>query len=75
LGDAVVDIDGLHQKMGPTSTYVNAFTINLLMMRTVEKLLEQGVTPPVWTSANLPEGDKLNQEYEKKYMSRVRHLR
>jgi uncharacterized phosphosugar-binding protein len=74
LGDAVVEIEGLRQKMGATSTYVNAFTINLLMMRTVEKLLEQGVTPPVWTSANLPDGDKLNKEYEQKYLSRIKHL-
>ena len=75
LGDAVVDIDGLRQKMGATSTYVNAFTINLLMMRTVEKLIEKGVEPPVWTSANLPDGDKLNKEYEVKYGPRIRHLR
>ena len=75
LGDAVVEIAGLAQKMGPTSTYCNAFAINLLMMRTAEKLLELGIHPPVWTSANLPEGDRLNREYEEKYLLRVRHLR
>jgi len=75
LGDAVVEVEGLVQKMGPTSTYCNAFAINLLMIRTAEKLIELGIQPPVWTSANLPEGDRLNKEYEEKYFPRVRHLR
>ncbi|NLJ25683.1 MAG: SIS domain-containing protein [Firmicutes bacterium] len=75
LGDAVVEVKGLAQKMGPTSTYCNAFAINLLMIRTAEKLIELGIQPPVWTSANLPEGDRLNKEYEEKYFPRVKHLR
>ena len=75
LGDAVVEVAGLQQKMGPTSTFANSFTINLLMIRTAEKLLEMGIEPPVWTSANLPDGDKLNKKYEEKYFPRVKHLR
>ena len=75
LGDAVVEVEGLAQKMGPTSTYCNAFAINLLMIRTAEKLVERGIQPPVWTSANLPEGDRLNKEYEERYFPRVKHLR
>lgn len=75
LGDSVVEIEGLPQKMGPTSTLVNVFTINLLMIRTAEKLLAMGIQPPVWTSANLPEGDRLNKKYEEMYYPRVKHLR
>ncbi len=75
LGDAVVEVEGIQQKMGPTSTYCNAFAINLLMIRTAEKLYAMGVKPPVWTSANLPEGDQLNKQYEEKYFSRIKHLR
>ena len=29
LGDAVVEVDGTPQKMGPTSTFVNSFVMNL----------------------------------------------
>ena len=61
--------------MGPTSTFANNFTINLLMIRTAERLLEMGIHPPIWTSANLPDGDRLNKQYEEKYFPRVRHLR
>jgi uncharacterized phosphosugar-binding protein len=74
-GDAVVEVEGLQQKMGPTSTFANNFTINLLMIRTAERLLEMGIQPPIWTSANLPDGDRLNKQYEEKYFPRVRHLR
>ncbi|NLG83587.1 MAG: SIS domain-containing protein [Firmicutes bacterium] len=75
LGDAVVTLEGLPQKMGPTSTFVNSFVMNLLMMYTAEKLLAMGIQPPVWTSANLPEGDKLNKQFEEKYMPRIKLLR
>jgi uncharacterized phosphosugar-binding protein len=37
------------------------------MIRTAEKLIERGIKPPVWTSANMPEGDNLNKELEEKY--------
>lgn len=75
LGDSVVEIPGLPQKMGPTSTFVNSFAINLLMIRTAEKLIEKGIVPPVWTSSNIPGGDQANYEMEQKYFPRVRHLR
>lgn len=73
LGDAAVEVDGISQKMGPTSTIVNAFTVNLLMMRTAEKLVEMGLEAPVWRSGNLPDGDELNEKFEKMYMSRIKH--
>jgi uncharacterized phosphosugar-binding protein len=75
LGDAIVEIEGISQKMGPTSTYINSFTINLLMMRTVEKLIAMGVEPPVWTSGNMPNGEQANTKIWEKYSSRIKHLR
>lgn len=75
LGDAVTELEGIPQKMGPTSTFVNAFAVNLLMMRTAEKLRDSGIEPPIWTSGNMPNGDKLNAKYDDKYLPRVKHLR
>ena len=74
-GDAVVDVEGLQQKMGPTSTFVNSFAVNLLMIRTAERLIEMGIQPPVFVSGNLPEGDKMNKQIEQKYGLRVKHFR
>lgn len=74
LGDAVMEIEGSPEKTGPTSTFCNAFTINLLMMETVKRIAAAGQTPPLWRSANLPGGDKANRALEEKYIPRVRHL-
>ena len=74
-GDAVVDIENLAQKVGPTSTYCNSFAMNLLMIETVKVLVSKGVTPPVWMSANLPGGDESNRKYEQMYFGRIKHLR
>ena len=73
-GDAVVQIGDMPQKMGSTSTFANCFAMNLLMMETANTLLEMGITPAVWMSANLPDGDRLNKEYEEQYLPKIRHL-
>ncbi|SKA13187.1 sugar isomerase domain-containing protein [Consotaella salsifontis] len=74
LGDAVMEIDGVAEKTGPTSTFCNAFTINLLMIETVKRLAATGMTPPLWRSANMPGGDEANRALEEKFIPRVRHL-
>jgi len=73
-GDAVVEIKECPQKTGPTSTFCNVFTINLLMIETVKRLMEMGVQPPLWMSANLPGGDEANRSLEEKYIPRIKHL-
>lgn len=74
LGDAVIEIEGAPEKTGPTSTFCNTFTINLLMLETVKRLVRKGVVPPMWRSANMPGGDAANKALEEKYIPRVRHL-
>lgn len=74
MGDTVVKLDGFEQKMGPVSTFLNSFVMNLLMIRTAERLLESGIVPPVWMSANLPNGDQMNKKYEEIYIPKVKHL-
>jgi uncharacterized phosphosugar-binding protein len=74
LGDAVIEIAGAPEKTGPTSTFCNTFTINLLMLETVKRLVSKGVVPPMWRSANMPGGDAANKALEEKYIPRVRHL-
>ena len=74
FGDAVVPINGLQQKVAPVSTIVNSFTLNLLVIKTVEKLMEEGITPPVWTDANVPGGDEANKAYIERYKGCIRLL-
>lgn len=74
LGDSIIDLHGMEQKMGSTSTYANCFAINLLMMQTAQILLDEGIVPAVWQSANMPDGDEMNKKYEDELLPKLRHL-
>lgn len=73
-GDAIVAVEGSDRKMGPTSTFCNVFTINLLMIETAKVLVAMGVEPPVLVSGNLPGGDEANKRLIDKYIPKVKHL-
>jgi uncharacterized phosphosugar-binding protein len=73
-GDAILEVEGCPQKVGPTSTFCNAFAINLLIAEAVRELVSMGIEPPIWTSANLPGGDKKNRKLEEKYIPLIKHL-
>ncbi len=73
-GDAVIDAAGADQKLGPTSSLCNIFTINLLLLEAVGELIERGVTPQIWRSINLPGGDAYNSAYFRDYGQRIRYL-
>lgn len=74
VGDASVSLDGLQQKIAPTSTVLDTTLVNLVVVNTVEKLLEKGMVPPIFTSANTDEGDKANKSILEKYKPRVKNL-
>jgi uncharacterized phosphosugar-binding protein len=75
LGDACVPIEGCPQKVAPVSTFLNSFCLHLMVIATVEKLVGEGIEPPLWMSANLPEGDQQNRKWHEKYDPRVKYLR
>jgi uncharacterized phosphosugar-binding protein len=74
FGDAVVEVKGIDQKLGPTSTFCNSFVMNLLVIETVRALHDMGVEPPVFRSANLPGGDEHNRALFERYGSVCKHL-
>lgn len=73
-GDAVVDIEGFPYKVAAVSSIVNVFIANVLVCGVVRKLVQAGVQPPVWVSANAPGGDAWNKRLLEEYLPRVRHL-
>jgi len=73
-GDAVYEIPELGVRVAPVSTIINAFILQLLNIRTIEKLLERGVEPEVWVSANIPGGIERNEEYVMKYLNVIKTL-
>jgi uncharacterized phosphosugar-binding protein len=74
VGDAVVQIGDFPQKVSSISTFCNAFILNSLVAETVHALLEEGIHPPVWMSANAPGGDAMNKENISKFRTRIKKL-
>ncbi len=74
FGDAVVEIEGVDTPIGPVSNVIDCYIMHRLVIEVVKKLVEKGVKPPIWRSANIPGGDEYNKKYIEKYMNRVKYL-
>lgn len=74
LGDAVMTLDDVTEKVGPVSTFVNAFAMNAVMLEAIAELARRGVEPPVWRSSNSPGGDEANVAVMARYKPRVKGL-
>ena len=74
IGDAVLQIEGLIQKMGPTSTIAGSFILNSVVALAVEKMLALGLEPPVYLSANLDEGDEHNRKLLQQYREQLVYI-
>lgn len=74
VGDAVVGVPGMGESIAAISTFANAFTLNCLVIRTVAKLVEQDIEPPVWRSGNAPGGDAANARFIANFQGRVKAL-
>ncbi len=74
VGDALVSLDGMSERIAAASTFANAYALNCLVIRTVAKLLERGIEPPVWRSGNAPGGDEANAKFIGRFRHRVRAL-
>lgn len=72
VGDAVIEIPGIDQKMGAVSTLCNAYTLNCLMMTAAAMLGERGVAVPLWKSGNCPGGDEWNDRFISRFKGKVR---
>ena len=73
-GDAAVSVDGLPEKIGPTSTVVGAALINALVIDAVNKMIKDGFVPPVLMSANLDGGDEHNARIFKEYKDNIFYM-
>ena len=73
-GDAVIEIEGLANRVAPLSTITNSFIAGLLVAYTVQKLVNKGVEPPIWLSSHLPGAEEHNRKLFDMYMNRIRLL-
>lgn len=73
-GDSIIEIEGAMQKIGPVSNILMFYLLQMIIIRTVEKLIEKGANPPIWKSGNIPGGDESNALFEEKYAKLVKAL-
>jgi uncharacterized phosphosugar-binding protein len=74
VGDALMQVPGLDQPIAASSTFANAIALNTLVLRTVAKLVDRGIEPPIWRSGNAPGGDAANARFLKGLRPRVKGL-
>lgn len=74
VGDACVYFDELGKKAAPTSTSAGAAILNAAVTGCIEKMLEDGYTPEVFSSSNVDGGDEINRAYIEKYKSSIKGL-
>ena len=71
VGDALIELPGLPQRVGPASTVSGAAILNAVVVRTVELLLQRTGNAPVFISANIDGGDEHNQRWLEHYRGRL----
>lgn len=74
VSDAAVRIEGLPEKIGPTSTAVGAAIINAIIIEAVEKLVNDGIVPPVFMSANIDGGTEHNAKILEEYGENIFYM-
>jgi uncharacterized phosphosugar-binding protein len=66
-GDAFVEIPGFAYKVGAMSTIAGSAVVQAVTVQAAALLAEKGIEPPVWVSANVPNGDEHNNELLERY--------
>lgn len=74
VGDCIVNIPGMGTPIAPVSNVVDFTIAHLLEVETCHICMERSIQPPVWMSANTPEGDAYNAENLKKYKNRIKMM-
>ncbi|MDO7976174.1 SIS domain-containing protein [Oceanotoga teriensis] len=72
--DSSMKVEGLEQKVGPTSTVIGALIVNSIVLETVNDLIKNDVEPPVLHSANVDGGDEFNKRIFEKYGNKIHYL-
>lgn len=74
VGDASVYFEKINRNASPTSTSSGAAILNAVVAGCIEKMLEDGFTPEVFSSSNVDGGDAVNEAYLNKYRDIIKSL-
>lgn len=74
IGDAVCELPGIAQKVGPTSTVVGAAIVNTIVVEVCKRLIASGMQyPPIYYSANMDGGQMRNQALAEQFKDVIRY--
>lgn len=71
-GDAILEVQGLAQRIAATSTVTGVVIINTIIAEAIERLLMEGITPPIFQSANSDGGEQLAQRLVQNMNGRIK---
>lgn len=74
FGDAAIEVQGLPEKVGPTSTVAGAAILNAVVVEVVQLFSELGITPPVFISSNVEGGDEHNKKILQDYKENIKYM-
>lgn len=72
FGDGV--IDSKYGKVGATSTILNSFIAQKIVLKIIDLYEKDGLVPPIYQSANTPGGDEHNKFLYDKFKNRIKCL-
>lgn len=73
-GDGIMSLEKGGMKIGAVSTIASAYIAQRLVLNIVKLYEKDGLTPPIYMSANVEGGDLHNEELIKKVNGRIRSL-
>lgn len=71
FGDAALEVEGLSTRVGGTSLYTGCLLLDCAIMESIDILLERGVQPPLYMSANVDGGPEFNQRLLDQFKDRL----
>lgn len=74
MGDGSLNVPGVLEKVGPTSTAAGAAMLNAMMAQAVELITAAGGVAPVFVSANLEGGDEHNKAMLAQYKDHIFYM-
>lgn len=74
IGDAIVEVPGISQRVAPVSTVLSAFLLHSVVLHAVAELVRREIDPPIWRSGNAPGGDAANGRHIDRFIGRIRAL-
>jgi len=74
FGDSSVQIDGIPEKVAPTSTAVAAAIMNAMVAQAASDIIDAGGVPPILVSANTDEGDAYNKKMLKEHKGNIFYM-